>query len=411
MKLSEVDTGIVKALYHKNISTTMGGDPEFFVADKKGKIMNADAFFPGKEDPIVIKKVHGDYFSKLFFDGIQAEMAVSFSICREFLSDNIRWCWQEAFKHMPDDHKVVLKPATKIQKSVIKQADPEARRFGCAPDFNAYTQSVNTPEMDASRHPFRYAGGHLHFGVPDVDLYRNDPLITKMATTEGGHLELIKFFDLLVTIPTLLLDNGPGSTKRRSKYGKAGCFRPTPYGIEYRTPSCWWLSSPMAASLIYGLGRMAWTIMGSGLSKEFRKAVKADEKTIQGAIDESDTKAVKQIWKNMRPYLALIGVPVSNPLHMGSVVTDTNEYVRDNYNALDGPPKLGGKKVYSLAVLEYMMKHGLDSVISDNVAHEWGLKEGSVYRDGLLNGGYHKLIGNDDFQKFQSSFISNFFEE
>ena len=409
MKLSDINKELAEALRDKNISTSLGGDPEFFIADKKGKIINADAFFPGKEAPIIADRVHGDHPSKVFFDGIQAEMAVAYHTCREYFADNIRWCWETAFERIPSDHKIVLKPAAKIQKSIIAGADPEARRFGCAPDFNAYTLTTNTPEMDASRHPFRYAGGHLHFGVLKAVSFREDNPVFKMSMTEEGHLGLVKFFDLLVTIPTLLLDNGPGSTKRRSKYGHAGCFRPTPYGIEYRTPSCWWLSSPMAVSLIYGLGRLAWTIMGNSLDKEFREAIKTDEETIRGAIDESDTKTVKQIWENMRPYLAVIGFPLTNPLHIGSVVTNTGDWVRDEYKWTDGPPALRGKKVHSLAAFEYMLKHGLSSVVSDDIKHEWGL-DSSNYHDGLMTGSFSKLVNNDDFQKFQTSFVADLFK-
>lgn len=409
MKLSDIDKDLAEALYHKNISPSLGGDPEFFIANKRGKVLNADAFLPGKEDPVLVHVVHGDEPSRVFFDGIQAEMAPTHNICREYFTYNIKACWEEVLRRIPNDHKIVLKPAVKIQKSVIEGADPEARRFGCAPDFNAYTLTTNTPEMDASRHPFRYAGGHLHFGaVRAINFGENDPIF-KMALTEEGHIKLIKFFDLMVTIPTLLLDNGPGSTKRRSKYGHAGCFRPTPYGIEYRTPSCWWLGSPMLVSLIYGLGRMAWTIMGRSMDEKFREVIKTDEETIRGAIDESDVKTVKKIWDRMMPYLAVIGVPLSNPLHIGSVETTRGDWVRSRYKWTDGPPSLEGKKVHSLAAFEYMLKHGLSSVISDDVKHEWGLNPDSIYKNGLINGSFHKLVDNEDFQKFQTSFVSDLF--
>jgi len=355
-------------------------------------------------------KARGDIKSKLFFDGIQAEMAVGYSTCREYFADNIKWCWEAALNKLPSGHRIVLKPSAKIQKEVIERADPEARRFGCAPDFNAYTCSTNTPEMDASRHPFRYAGGHLHFGLPDIG-YRekNDPYL-KMATTEEGHLRVIKFFDLLVTIPTLLLDNGPGARRRRSKYGKAGCFRPTPYGIEYRTPSCWWLKSPMTVSIIYGLGRLAWTIVAKGLDGEFAKALKTDEETVSGCINESDTKTVRELWDKMRPYVALIGFPITNPLNIGSVKTTKNSYIKDYYKGFNGPPSLEGKAVYSLAAFEYMLKHGIDSVITNDVKAEWGLKDGSRYFNGVVGGSYNRLLNNKDFEEFQADFLKNFFK-
>jgi hypothetical protein len=409
MKLSEVDKELVGKLWHQTGPATMGGDPEYFVADSNGKILNADAFFPGKENPIKVKSRRENVQSELFFDGIQAEMAVAYSTCREYLADNIRWCWEAALAKIPSDHKIVLKPSAKIQREVIEQADPEARRFGCAPDFNAYTLTTNTPEMDASRHPFRYAGGHLHLGVPDKGYRTKDDPYLRMATTEEGHLRIIKFFDLLVTIPTLLLDNGPGARRRRSKYGKAGCFRPTPYGVEYRTPSCWWLKSPLTVSIVYGLARLAWTVVALGMDGAFAQAVGADEETVSGCINESDVSTVKKLWGNMRPYMGLIGFPISNPLNIGSVRTDMQEYVKDKYKGFEGAPSFKGKPVYSLAAFEYMLKNGLDSVISNDVKKDWGFDKDYTYHNGFLNGSYHKLFGNEDFHKFQNDFLENFF--
>ena len=87
MKLSEIDKKLAAKLWHVNGPASMGGDPEFFIANKKGKVMNADAYLPGKDKPIIVSS-RNDYKSKLFFDGIQAEMAVAFSkigraSCRE----------------------------------------------------------------------------------------------------------------------------------------------------------------------------------------------------------------------------------------------------------------------------------------------------------------------------------------
>ena len=411
MKLSEINKELATKLWHVSGPASMGGDPEFFIANSMGKVLNADAFLPGKEAPILVNSRSGDK-SKLFFDGIQAEMAVAFNSCREYFADNIRYCWRETMKKIPAGHKIVLKPAAKIQREVIEAADPEARRFGCAPDFNAYTLSTNTPEMDASRHPFRYAGGHIHIGLSDSN-YReaNDPYV-KTCSTEEGHLRVIKLLDLLVTIPTLFLDNGPGAVRRRSKYGKAGCFRPTPYGVEYRTPSCWWLRSPMTVSIVYGLARLAWTITALDQDRAFLEAVKTDEQTVRGCIDESDAKTAREIWDNIRPYIAVIGYPVNNPLNIASIRTDNyKSYVPDNYKGFNGPPKgMKGKPIYALAAYEYMLKHGLSALIPHDIDNEWGLSDDNTWRDGFMGGSFRKLINNEDFAKFQTAFLESLFK-
>jgi len=408
MKLSKVDKSLTDKLWQKSVVVSLGGDPEYFVANSRGKILNADAFFPGKDEPVMVKSRSQDK-SKVFFDGIQAEMAFAHNTCREYVADNIRYCWDIILRRIPKGHKIVLRPSAKIQRKVLEAADPEARRFGCAPDFNAYTQSVNTPEMDASRHPFRYAGGHMHLGVANMQYQPPHDRYVRMATTADGHLKIIKFLDLMVSIPTLLLDNSPAAKRRRSKYGKAGCFRPTPYGIEYRTPSCWWLKSPMTVSIIYGLARLAWMIVGEGFEADFVKALKVDEDTIRGCIDESDDKTVKGIWDKMRPYVALTGVPTNNPLHIGSFRTTASEYPLDNYKGFKRK-KLRGTAVYALAAFEYMLKNGLHSIIDKDIKREWGLDGGIPYHNGLMTGAYNRLVREHDFQKFQEDFLTNFFK-
>ena len=395
---------IVRSMDRKNITATLGGDPEFFIEDSKGTILNADKFFPSKEKPIIIG-AKNDLQSKLFFDGIQAEIAPGHTTCREYLTDNIWHCFNRVYRDIPEDHRVTLVPSAKIDKEVIENAGPEARIFGCMPDFNAYTLTVNTAEMDASEHPYRYAGGHMHFGISSNYQKEGMPEFD-LAQKEEGHIRAVKFMDLLVSIPTLMLDNGPGSKLRRDKYGKAGCFRPTPYGIEYRTPSCWWLKSPMTASLVYGLGRLAWTMMVSGVDEDLRKAIGFDDEAVRGAVDETDITTAYQIWEKMRPYVALSSATRANPLHIASASSSHYEDVFPS-SFTKRMPEHRGKTVYALAVFEYMLKNGLESVINPNVKSEWHVGNPSQWRNtrGFMVGSYQGLKGNPDFMKFQKSFL------
>src|SRR5690606_33440357 len=65
---------------------------------------------------------------------------------------------------------------------------------------------------------FRYAGFHIHLG------YETDSLLNTV--------ELIKALDLFVGVPSVIFDED--KTDRRKQYGKAGEFRMTTYGCEYR---------------------------------------------------------------------------------------------------------------------------------------------------------------------------------
>lgn len=108
--------------------------------------------------------------------------------------------------------------------------DPEATMFGCDPDFDAWRDGeIN--EKPHSDNPFlRSCGGHIHISYPDFDV--------------DTSIELMKLFDLFLTVPFLLIDT---DTERRKLYGKAGAFRLQNWGeeggFEARTLSNVWIDN------------------------------------------------------------------------------------------------------------------------------------------------------------------------
>jgi len=424
MNFGNIKRSMLKKIWQTNISKCfLGGDPEFFIGNKKGKILASDGFLPSKYKP---KKVRGksesedkDWKSnRIYFDGIQGEMAMAPVTCRENMSINVYNCLRAIDKAIGPDNKIILKPSVKVDRRIIEEADPDARVFGCEPDFNAYTLDQNTPEMDASRHPYRYAGGHIHLGVAPNYLGEVAANEQALAQTPEGHIRLIKFLDLIVGIPSLLLDIGNGSERRRSKYGKAGCFRPTPYGIEYRTLSCWWIKSPITVSLVYGLARVAWNICLENMEKSFYKAIGYDKEDIRGMIDSGDIKAATKLWEDqLGPYLAVAFADEDNPLHIGSVMTPKYGYLDTRWVPRKGSrPRIIGEElsndkcggpVFALAAFEYMRKNGISSVISNDVIKEWNIKpkQSRMSFAGMIENTYQKLHLHTDFQKFQESFL------
>jgi len=102
--------------------------------------------------------------------------------------------------------------------------DERAVIAGCEPDFNIYTQAIN-PKPALENTKARSAGGHIHFGYD-----------TSHIKTSA----VIQWADCLLGLWNTMYEP---FGKRRSLYGKAGCFRPKPYGVEYRTISNFWLQS------------------------------------------------------------------------------------------------------------------------------------------------------------------------
>jgi len=394
----------------------MGSDPEFFVVDKKKRVLASDQFFPGKKEPWKFDPLEDEKLT-LFFDGIQAEMNVPASTCRETISYYIRACLKAADRKIGKNNSIVMQPSIRVRQSTLNNADPEARIFGCAPDFNAYTLRQNTPKIDASRHIYRYAGGHIHLGVSSPYLKKSS-IEYKLAKTEDGHIKAIKFIDYVTGAILVMMDKGINAKRRRTKYGTAGCFRPTPYGFEYRTPSCWWMKSPAAMSLIFGVVRIAWNMLISKLDEDFINQVGYSQEDLRGIVDESDLVAAKRFWKSLRPYLAIVGRSQYNPLHVLSARTSKNsgyigcfKHDKISQNAIKNsklPTINGGIPVFSLAAFEYMVRHGSDTLVTDDVAKEWHFNSRQKFHNenGFVDGLHNRLVRNKDFLGFQKDFFA-----
>lgn len=105
---------------------------------------------------------------------------------------------------------------------------PLAQTIGCDPDFNAYE-----PAPKRQRKPFeitdlgnkRFCGGHLHVQYNWNNVPRH---------------AFVRLLDIVVGLAFLSHDR---QGDRRKFYGLAGLYRPKEYGVEYRTPSNFWLNT------------------------------------------------------------------------------------------------------------------------------------------------------------------------
>lgn len=204
---------------------SIGCDPELFLQDADGNIRSAIGKFGGtKEKPEPLKPL-GEGFA------VQEDnILVEFNIPpakdpTEFLA------------HVDKTVKLLSLRAAKMGLSFAngsaysvspKELDhPKAKVFGCDPDFNAYTGAPN-PKPRADDPNLRSAGGHIAFGF-------SEPL------DDNGKRFAVAMMDMVLGLPSLLVDEGE---KRKQLYGKAGAYRPKPFGVEYRTLSNFWLFKP-----------------------------------------------------------------------------------------------------------------------------------------------------------------------
>lgn len=154
---------------------------------------------------------------------------------------------------------------------------PQAQTFGCDPDFNAWTGKQNTrPECDDKT--LRTAGGHIHVGAEIALKHRE---------------QTIQYMDLYIGVPSIIFDL---DTERRKLYGKAGAFRPKPYGVEYRTVSNFWIETPAKIKWVYK--QVGTALQETSRATSYRTSEGLSEVTrelVQRAINTSD--------KNLAAYL------------------------------------------------------------------------------------------------------------
>lgn len=135
--------------------------------------------------------------------------------------------------------ETILKPLNLVPKYVASarfdhedlQSD-KAQLMGCATSYNVYTLVEN--EVDRSDYNLRTSGCHIHIGYD--------------SPSGEVNISLVKAMDLFVGVSLVLLDD---DNERNKMYGKAGEFRFKDYGLEYRVPSGFVISSNELLSWIY----------------------------------------------------------------------------------------------------------------------------------------------------------------
>lgn len=232
-----------------------GSDPELFFKRPDGRIMTACGLVGGtKEEPIPYP------YGAIQEDGAAAEFNTKpASTLEEFLLYNT-----SMYKVIEGIAKgagleVAHRASARFPMFLLNE-HPQCMVSGCAVDYNAYTGEPN-PNPDVHDN-LRTAAGHIHLGY-DEDL-------------EYKHL--VSYLDWRVGCWSVIKDD---DTTRREKYGKAGAFRPKPYGLEYRVPSNFWLRTEGLMRGIYHHTTQAYELA-------LANARKPDDNEIIEAINTHD---------------------------------------------------------------------------------------------------------------------------
>lgn len=217
---------------------TYGSDIELFF-NKDGKSISSMHLFPNHE------RIETNV-GLVERDGYAVELQPMYDTDIRVLADNTKTLlvalhakMQEQGLEFSTEHIVKVD----IPK-LIAENDDDSMVFGCKPDLSAYTLNVNT-KPDARQIDARTAGGHIHIGIPEVkmrsvlfqgfDFYKPADKTSEKLITNTLH-----WMDILIGLRSVIIDK---PSNRREVYGKAGDFRYTAFGCEYRSLSNFFLMS------------------------------------------------------------------------------------------------------------------------------------------------------------------------
>lgn len=237
-----------------------------------------------KHDPVKhLKDVPGP---NLVVDGISLEINQTPFTCRNHIISNLGVAInsiQHIIDDLDEDLKVGFLPVVELTDEVLDSLPEQAKVFGCDPDMDIYNMATTSIQRDASEHKYRYFGGHIHLSFGKISdgprytppVYTSDIFSTKESTAKwfaDNMYNIATVLDRTVGLVSVALSNDRLESIRRIMYGQAGRVRVQPHGIEYRTPSNFWLVNPSVTSYIMLWSQMASNIiLDNNLSEELAK--------------------------------------------------------------------------------------------------------------------------------------------
>lgn len=235
-----------------------GTDPESFpVYEKDGELYSLPPYYfrrvlgvsasDDKKHPIFLEKNE----FRLHEDGAAMEMAILPSSNPRDIFDRIQECANLASKmilsQFPDDCLPVLQFLPTVGFDVERWKNmPEdffmSTTFGCDPSKDAWNLDKKSRIVDASKHPHRYAGGHIH--ISGSRMIENEPILAVKSLAVTAGCAAVAFSDVPDLERERTFEYGIPGNYRVQRYGKNNHFgKDYSVGIEYRTISSRWCSN------------------------------------------------------------------------------------------------------------------------------------------------------------------------
>lgn len=220
----------------------VGSDPEFFLRDKKGQPAVAIGQIGG--DKVQPRHINDDGFSAVQEDNVMVEYNIRPARTADEFAKNHKLVLDYLDNYLKEKgFRIDIVPTMEFKKKQLKH--PQAREIGCMGDFNAWTWKPNPRPTYQILKGIRTAGAHVHVSY---EYSGKQPSLDDQT-------QLVRMCDLSLGVPSIILDD---DTLRRKFYGKAGCFRPKDYGVEYRTLSNFWIKSPELMKWVFS--QVVWSV-------------------------------------------------------------------------------------------------------------------------------------------------------
>ncbi len=256
-----------------NKSLTLGSDPELHIFDTdEGRIVSSIPILKrDKTNPIEL----GDGI-KAYHDNVLAEISFPPSSSADGVIKTLRESFLRTQEHIGPRYALLPRAYHTYEESELQAK--QAKEVGCNPNFDVYNQVANQPAnfVDGGRS----GSFHIHIGHP------------KMIEMEDKEMA-IKLLDVFLGCPSVIFDRDETAHQRRRLYGKAGEFRPTSYGVEYRVLGNYALRSPRLVEIVFDLVDKVVEMVEAGTGKDLLESLDCD--TIRSAINDNDQAKARMV--------------------------------------------------------------------------------------------------------------------
>lgn len=259
------NAALVSPKYHNYVGT----DPEFFLLTSKGELLPAFEF--------AVSTAHGAPGIP-FVDGYQVEFNTPALTCLEQFTSHVEQGILNTIQRAQAVSRgayISHKSTADVTEERLRSDPPKWTKFGCTPSKNIYGETF--PTMDPLAVPFRTAGGHMHFSLWHKSTALNE--------------RVVKVLDQILGVVSVSLFQYYDEPRRRAFYGRAGEYRDTSYGLEYRVLSNAWLMHPISLMFTWEFSRLVLGLVPHGREKNW---VASDEE-VRNCINNCDVALAHEI--------------------------------------------------------------------------------------------------------------------